>query len=154
MAKITRTDIIGPLGLGFTQELFSVIAATAAAFDTLVDAVIAEVSLELEGRIGSALYADATVPNATYVKLVEKYLTAAEMLSRRINIVLGSKQGKGEDISIDAEQKQLQAYLDKVYGNQKANPPVIGLIEKIVSGSLVEGTGFASGSLVTSHFEA
>ncbi len=149
MPKITAKDITD---LGFTQAMFSVIAKTDTAFGELITGVIAEIALELEGRIGSTAYNDATVPNATYVKLAEKCLTAAEMLQRRINVMVQNVHGGGQEFSTDAERKQRQDYLDKVFGNTRANPPVTGLIEKIVAGSSTDGADFSCGSVVTSHF--
>ncbi len=152
MPKITRDDIIGPKGLGFTREMFNAIVQDDQTFNDFVDAIIAEKALELEGRIGTTVYNDASQPNATYVKLAEKYLCAAEMVDRRINIVLGQAVGAGQEIDTTAIRKQKQDYLDKVFGNDKASPPVAGLIEKIVTGSGTDGQNFASGALVTSHF--
>lgn len=149
MAKITAADITA---LGFTQAMFSVVAKNDTAFEELATGVIAEAALELEGRIGTTAYNDATAPNATYVKLAEKYLSAAEMLQRRINVMLNNVHGGGQEFSTDAERKQRQDYLDKVNGNSKATPPVTGLIEKIVAGSSTDGAEFACGSVVTSHF--
>ncbi len=152
MSKISHSDILGPTGLGFTKEMFGGIVSGDQQFSDLVDAIIAEKAPELEGRIGSSVYSDAAQPNATYVKLAEKYLVAAELVDRRINVLLGQSVGAGQEIDTTAARKQKQDYLDKVYGNDKAIPPVIGLVEKIVTGSGTDGENFACGSLVTGHF--
>jgi len=111
MPKITRDDIIGPTGLGFTKELYSVIAPDIVAFDVLVDAVISEQAAELAERVGSSVYNDAARLN--YVKKAEKCLAAAEMVQRRINIVLGTRGGLGEPSDTRSEQQQRKDYLDQ-----------------------------------------
>ncbi len=138
--------------LGFIREMFGSLCADDNAFDTFIANVISEKALELEGRIGTTVYNDASAPNATYVKLAEKYLCAAELVDRRINIVLGQAVGAGQELDTTAIRKQKQDYLDKVFGNDKASPPVAGLIEKIAAGGGTDGQNFASGALVTSHF--
>ncbi len=149
MPKNTNQDI---KNLGFTQAMYEVIAADDTAFNALIDNILAEQAAELEGRIGTVAYNDGSSPNATYVKLAEKYLTAAEMLQRRINIILGNSQGADQEINTDNERKQRQDYLNKVFGNPDTDPPVTGFIEKIASGSGTDSSSFVCGSLVSSHF--
>ena len=150
MAKITTTDL---KSLGFPREMFSSLAADDVTFDELLTSVIAEQALQLSGRIGTTLYNDATSPNADYVKLAEKYLSAAELLQRKINIILGNTASRGEDFSTTPERKQRQDYLDMVNGNDKASPPVVGLIEKLAQGVTTDpSANFASGALITDHF--
>lgn len=140
MSKITVQDI---KDLGFAQPLYSVIADSESAYNELVTAVIAEQADELLERIGTTAYNAAA--NATYVKKAEKCLSAAEMLQRRINIILGSKQGKGDEIGIENERRQRQDYLDK------AESEIAKLAQGVTTDS---ATGdFACGSLVTTHFE-
>lgn len=110
MAKTTISDL---KSLGFNREMFSAIAPDDVAFDALLTAVIAEHALQLSGRIGTTLYADTTSPNADYVKLAEKYLSAAELMQRRINITLGAVVSRGEDFSTEPERRQRKDYLDQ-----------------------------------------
>lgn len=139
--KIARTDISGPTGLGFVKELYSSIAPSEEAFNTLVDAVIAEQAGELSDRIGTAYNAAA---NLTNVKKAEKCLTAAEMIQRRINIILANIQASGAEGSTKAEEAQRKAYLDKAEE----------WIAKLAQGVTTDpSASFASGALVTSHFE-
>jgi glycerol-3-phosphate dehydrogenase len=142
MPKILRTDITGPTGLGFQQALYSAIAGTDEAFNTLVDAVITEQAANLSDRIGSSVYNDAA--KLTYVKNAEKCLTAAEMIRRRINIILANIQASGTEIGTIVEQKQRQSYLDEAEV----------WITKLAQGVTTDATAsFTSGALVTSHFE-
>lgn len=152
MPKITKDDIAGPKGLGFIREMFGAICPDEAAFELFITGIIADQALELEGRIGTTAYNDLATPNAIYVKKAERCLVAAEMIQRRINVLLGNAAGAGQELDTSNEHKQRQAYLDQVFGNLKASPPVIGLIEKIVTGSSADGQDFASGALVTGHF--
>lgn len=108
MAKITTSDL---KSLGFIREMFGPIAPDDMAFDDLLTAVIAEQALQLSGRIGTALYNDAASPNADYVKLAEKNLCAAEMLQRKINIILGNTASRGEEFSTTPERNQRKDYL-------------------------------------------
>jgi hypothetical protein len=141
MPKITKDDIIGPTGLGFVLELYSIIAPDQTAFEILVNAVIAEQAAELQERAGLAVY-DAAA-NLTYVKKAEKCLTAAEMIQRRINIVLGTRSGSGEPPDTRSEQQQRKDYLDKAEE----------WIAKLAQGVTTDpSANFASGALVTSHF--
>jgi hypothetical protein len=113
MAKITRYDLIGPTGLGFVQAMFSVIAPDDLSFEQFVDAVIAEQALILEGRVGGAAYTATTGPTKDYVKLAEKFLAAAELVQRRINIILGNAQGAGQELDTSNERKQRSDYLSQ-----------------------------------------
>jgi len=142
MPKITKDDIIGPTGLGFTKELYSIIAPDQTAFESLVDAVIAEQSGELVARVGSGVY-DAAA-NLTCLKKAEKCLAAAEMIQRRINIVLGTRAGSGEPPDTRSEQQQRKDYLDQAEI----------WISKLAQGVTTDpSANFASGSLITGHFE-
>ena len=142
MPKITRNDIIGPLGLGFTKEMFSPLVADDTAFFELIDSVIAEQATDLAERVGQSAYnASANLAN---LKKAEKALTAAELFRRRINILLGTTPGSGQEVSTASERQQRKDYLDDA---EK-------WIGKIVQGAIVDQpSDFASGSLVTGHFE-
>jgi len=111
MAKITRDDIIGPTGLGFTKELYTAIAPDGTAFDGLVSAVITEQAAELLERVGTTVYNDAA--KLTYVKKAEKCLAAAELIQRRINIILANAQAVGQEIDTSNERSQRRDYLDQ-----------------------------------------
>lgn len=140
MPKITRDNIIGPKGLGFTFAMFSPIAGEETAFHELVDDVIEEQAAELFDRIGSAAYDLAA--NATYVKKAEKNLVAAELVRRRINVILNNMNSAGNEISTENEHKQRKDYLDEA---EK-------WIAKLADGSVASSAEFASGALITSHF--
>jgi hypothetical protein len=110
MAKININDITG---LGIIKEMYSAIAPTEAEFENLIGEIISEQSAILEGRIGSDVYASVIQPTAGYVKRAEKCLVAAEMVQRRINIILGNAVGAGQEINISHEAAQKKAYSDE-----------------------------------------
>ncbi len=143
MAKITRDDIIGPTGLGFTQAMFKPLVSDETQFGNLVDAVLAEKAEELEERVGSSVYADAA--NLRYLKNAERCMTAAELLRRRITILLANVTAAGDPIRTDAEQAQMKDYLAQAET----------WISKLAQGVTADSpTGeFACGALITSHFE-
>jgi len=142
MSKITKDDITGPTGLGFTKELFAPIVTDDTAFDGLVDAVIAAQSAELSDRIGATVYNLAA--NATYVKKAEKCLVAAELVQRRINISLGNAVANGDKLDTTAFRLQRKDYLDEAEE----------WIGKLAQGVTTDPTSdFASGALVSSHFD-
>ncbi len=147
MPKITNQDI---QDLGFIREMFA--KNDDISFQNMIDVVISEQASILEGRIGTSAYNDSSAPNAIYVKQSEKCLVAAEMVQRRINILLGNSVGAGKELDTTAPRKQRQDYLDQVYGNIKSDRPVLGLIEKIITGSSTDGQDFASGVLISDHF--
>ncbi len=136
MPKIVTQDI---KDLGFTFAMFNKQDETT--FGELIDGVIAEAADELEDRIGSAAYALAA--NAVYVKLAEKCMAAAEMVRRRINIILNNMNAAGAEISTTNERKQREDYLAEA---EK-------WIATVVSGTTTDGQNFACGALITSHFE-
>jgi hypothetical protein len=105
MAKTTVQNI---LDMGFKKELFQ--KDTDALFETLIEEVIAEQAAILEGRIGSTLYASTTSPQKEYVQRAEKVMVAAELVQRRINIVLGNAVGAGQELDISSEKKQQKDY--------------------------------------------
>jgi hypothetical protein len=139
MPKNTNQDI---KDLGFIQAMYGVIASDDLAFAALIDAVLAEQALILEGRIGSTAYASTTSPMKDYVKRAEKCLAAAELVQRRINVILGNAVGSGQDIDISHEGAQKKAYRDEADM----------WMGKIVAGAGQDNQDFACGSLVTSHF--
>jgi len=133
MAKVTATDITG---LGFIKEMYSSLASTDEEFESLIGEVISEQSAILEDRIGSDVYA-STEPLASSVKRAEKCLVAAELVQRRINVILGNAVGAGQEINISHEAAQKKAYLDEA--------------EKWIA-RLGEGD-YAGGVVETSHFD-
>lgn len=106
MSKVTATDISN---LGFKKEMFQ--KSLDGDFTAFINDIIAEQALLLEGKVGSTLYASATSPLKDYVKRSEKALCAAEMVSRRINIILNNVSGAGQELDISSEEKQRDAYL-------------------------------------------
>jgi hypothetical protein len=108
MAKVTAGDITS---LGFKKEMFG--RSSDAEFTTFINDVISDQAALLEGRVGSSVYADTTSPVKDYVKRAEKALCAAEMVSRRINIVLGNITGTGQELDITSEEKQRDKYLEE-----------------------------------------
>lgn len=107
MAKITATDITD---LGFIKEMFPKLAPTDAAFTTFINGIIAEQAEILEGLVGSSVYASTTLPTSTRVKRAERCLVAAEMVQRRINVILGNSIAVGQEIDISHEGAQKKAY--------------------------------------------
>lgn len=138
MPKNTNTEI---KDLGFTKEMFK--QASDAAFDTYIAAISAEQAKILEGRLGSTTYAAATSPEQDYVKRAEKALVAAEMVGRRINIILNNISGAGQEIETKNEDKQRDRYLEEAET----------FIDRLVSGVSADSESFAAGVLETSHFE-
>jgi hypothetical protein len=139
MPKIIAQDMID---LGFLPEMFK--KDNEAELSAYITAVIAEQADILLGRIGSAAYNSTTSPTDKYVKRAEKCLTAAELIQRRINIILGNVAGAGQEIDVTHEGAQKKVYLSE------AND----LIAKLVSGTGADSNDFATGVLVTSHFES
>jgi hypothetical protein len=138
MAKNTAQDIID---LGLIPSMFA--KKDEGELTDLIDSVIDEQSAIFQGRIGSTAYASATSPTKEYVKRAEKCLIAAEMIQRRINIILGNAVGAGQEIDISQEIKQRELYLDEFDG----------YTDKIVSGVTSASSDLETGVLITSHFE-
>jgi len=134
MAKTVTSDITG---LGFIKEMYSSLASTDEEFEVLIGEVISEQSAILEGRIGQDAYTASTEPLASSVKRAEKCLVAAELVQRRINIILGNAVGAGQEINISHEAAQKKAYLDEA--------------EKWIA-KLGEGD-YAGGVVESSHFD-
>lgn len=108
MAKVTANDIIN---LGFKKEPFG--KQNDSDFTALIDDVIADQASLLAGRVGAAAYALTTSPQKDYVKRAEKALCGAEMVSRRINIILGNVTAAGQELDTSNEEKQRKAYLEE-----------------------------------------
>ncbi len=136
MAKTTVQNI---LDMGFRKELFQ--KATDALFETLIEEVIAEQAAILEGRIGATLYASTTSPQKEYVQRAEKVMIAAELVQRRINIVLGNAVGAGQELDISSEKKQQKDYAAEAED----------LILKLTTYASDSGD-VAFGSSISSHF--
>src|SRR3972149_3629032 len=137
MPKITNTEI---KDIGFTAEMFNKTNETA--LNTFIDSIITEQSDILEGRIGSTLYASTTTPTSTYVKRAEKCLVAAELLTIRINYIVGNIDGEnGSDVV--RIRNNIEAYMDKAEE----------FILKLVSGISVDDGGFAFSAVSSSHFD-
>lgn len=109
MAKVLASDIIGPLGMGFTGSMFGI--PHDEDFSSFVNAIITEQAAILEGRVGASVYASATPPTSIYVKRAEKAMVAAEMIDRRINNRLADVQSAGEAFDTTAEEKKRDKYL-------------------------------------------
>ncbi len=128
---------------GFNGTAWVTATSYACPFKTFIDGAIANQSKQLQGRIGLTRYNDTTSPNVDYVFDAELSLTAAEMVQRRINIVLGFSSGKDNPSDTRSEQQQRKDYLDQADM----------WVEKIVAGGGEDSVSFACGSLVTSHFD-
>lgn len=137
MGKTTVKEITD---LGFTPAMFA--KENDDLFKAFIEAIITEQTAILEGRIGATSYASAASPTQDWVKQAEKYLVAAEMLQRRINIILEKVVGAGEDIDTRSAERQMKLYLDKADS----------WIQKIADGVTSDSGSFASAVLETSHF--
>lgn len=137
MSKTTTSDITA---LGLTSELFKSLKDLT--FDQLCGAVIAEQALILEGRIGSSVYASTVSPINKYVARAEKCLVAAELVQRRINLILSNAVGAGREIDITHEGAQKKAYRDEAEL----------WITKLISGGSADTSEITSGVLVSDHF--
>jgi hypothetical protein len=138
MSKTTAQEIIE---LGFAGEMFK--KTNESEFSDFITGIISERSLILQGRIGTTVYDNAESPTKDYVKQAEKCLVAAELVQRRINIILGNAVGAGHEIDISHEGAQKKAYRDEAED----------YIAKLTGGITSDVSDFASGVLVTSHFE-
>ena len=126
--------------LGFTFEMFSLADDTA--FDIFIGEVLDEQAKILEGRLGTETYNAVVPPWQENVKRAEKAMVAAELIGRRINIILSNVSGAGQEIDTKNEEKQRLKY-------EIEEEDLIG---KLISGISLEQQGFSSGVLVTSHF--
>ena len=138
MPDITPNDI---KDLGFTMEMFTLTEETS--FISFIDSIIEEQGDMLQGRIGNTTYSSSTAPMNKYVNRALKCLVAKEMVQRRINIILGKAVGAGQEIDISHEGAQKRAYHDEAES----------LIQRITAGQTSDTGDFASGVLVTSHYE-
>jgi hypothetical protein len=138
MPKVIAQEIID---LCFIKAMFGISADND--FNTFITGIIAEQALILEGRIGSENYSATTSPLKDYVKFAEKNLSAAEVVNRRINYILRTVAGAGQEIDTLNERKQREAYLSAV-------EEYIGRIAAGVTSDT--GSGFASGTITTDHF--
>lgn len=136
MAKVTAQDL---RDMGFIPEMFK---KADNAFDAFLTIVIAEQSAILQDRVGALSYALTSSPVAEYVKRAEKCLCAAELIRRRITIILGNVSGSGFPISTSGEDRQMKNY--------QAEADV--WIAKVVLGATTDSNDFVSGTLVTDHF--
>jgi hypothetical protein len=138
MPKIVPVDVTA---LGFTAEMLG--KKSESDFEDLIDSIISEQALLLQGRIGSAAYASASSPTKDYVKRAELCLVAAEIVQRRMNVILGNAVGAGRELDISHEGAQKKAYKDEAEA----------LISRIAASVTSDpGSDFASGALVTDHF--
>jgi hypothetical protein len=108
VAKVTAQDIIN---LGFKKELFQ--KQNDSDFTALINEIIVDQALLLEGRVGSTMYALTTSPQKDYLKRAEKAFCAAELVSRRINIILSNITAAGAELDTSSEEKQKKAYMDE-----------------------------------------
>jgi len=138
MPKVISQEIIS---LGFTPEML--LKKSASEFEDFIDSVISDQALLLQGRIGSTAYASASSPTKDYVKRAELCLVGAEIVQRRINVILGIAIGAGREIDISHEGAQKKAYKDEADM----------WIAKITAGATADqSSDFATGTLVTDHF--
>lgn len=139
MAKVTAQEI---QDMGFVPEMFR---RDSINFEEYILDIISEQSGILSAEIGSDTYASTDSGIAAKVKRAERCLTAAELVQRRINVLLGNVKA-GAEIDISHEGAQKKAYRDEA----------AALITALTSSSGTSGTGsdFAAGVVVTSHFEA
>jgi len=136
MAKNTAAEIVD---LGFTKEMFGI--KSDIEFTPFLDKVLAIQGGLLSGRIGAASYASATSPAQDYVKQAEACVVAAELCRRRIlRLATESKTEDGTDA------KKLRTTRKEFIEEAEA------LIVKINAGTATDGSGFASGVSVSSHF--
>ena len=135
MAKTTSADIIN---FGFNAQMFKQTDGTFAAY---INAIIAEQSPVLEGRLGTTLYNVASSPEKELVKRAEICLVAGEMLQRRINIMLANVTQDQKEI--DTCYRQRNMYLQE---SQK-------IATQLILGITTDPQSFASGVLVTTHFD-
>jgi|GEM_PF-1063091 hypothetical protein len=141
---INASDIIGPSGMGFTKEIFDI--PDDDGFTTFVLGVITEQSTLLEGRVGDLVYNSTVAPTPTQVARVEKCLTAAELLDRRINKRLVNVLAAGQEFDVKSETKQRDDYRAEAERIINQNLLVLTTSRGTESGD------FASGVLVTTHF--
>jgi len=115
-----------------------------ALFSDFLNKIISEQSPILEGKLGSTKYNSVTSPEKDNVIRAEVCLVASELLRRRINIILGSVKGNGQEIDVSQEINQRQNYLNELDV----------LVENIVSGTIVETSGndFSTEVVESSHF--
>jgi hypothetical protein len=132
MAKVTAAEI---MNLGLTYQMFG--KASSAELETSIDAVIAERSAILQGKVGSSMYDSTSPPTFDYLKRAEKCLVMADLLGIRINIRLGHVDGEGKEISNVELLKQKQAYLCEA--------------RELIGGLTFDD--FATGVLTTTHFD-
>jgi hypothetical protein len=130
------------LDLNFTPELFN--KTSEEDLILFIDTVIEEKSGLLSGRLGTTIYNSTTAPTVAYVKRAELCLVAAELVQRRINIILNNVIGAGKEIDISHEGAQKKAYLDEAEY----------WISRLAAGITADtNSDFATGVLITSHFE-
>jgi len=115
-----------------------------ALFSDFLNKIIAEQSPILQGKLGSTLYNATSSPEKENVIRAEICIVASELLRRRINIILGSVKGNGQEIDVSQEIKQRQEYLVELEV----------LTINIVSGTIAVPTGsdFSSEAVITDHF--
>ena len=128
------------MDLGFIAAMFK---KDDTAFGVFLAAIISEQSTLLQGRIGASNYNDASSPVKDYAKGAEKCLVAADLVQRRITILLGNAQGVGQELGTSEARAQMKAYSDQGEA----------LIAKILSGaSTGSGSDIEVGTLVSDHF--
>lgn len=136
MAKVTAQEL---RDMGFIPEMFK---KADNAFDAFLTSVIAEQAEILQDRVGALSYALTSSPVAEYIKRAEKCLSAAELVRRRITIILGNVTGAGFPVSTSGEDRQMKDY------QAEANE----WVSKVILGATIDSNAFASGTLITNHF--
>lgn len=136
MAKNIASEIAD---IGFSKEMFGKTAP--ADFTTFLTAVISSQESLLSGRIGAAAYASVSSPTQEYIKQAAACVVAAELCRRRI---LRLTQDANNEDGTDA--KKLRTSRKEFIAEAEE------LIVKISAGGTIDGTGFASGVSISSHF--
>jgi hypothetical protein len=134
--KNTPEEIIA--SAGFDNTMFKKDSETE--LNGFVETIISEQADLLACEIGE-LYDSIDTPYPVYVKRAEKCLIIAELIRRRINVILGSIPGVGREIDLTPEQTQRDKYLEEAEA----------LILRIKSGSFDE-SGFSFNTEINSHF--
>ncbi len=125
MAKVTTAD--------FPLYSFEMFGRTAGDFAAFLTGVITEQAKLLEGRVGAAVYADASSPLAERIKQAEKLLVERELLRHRIVRLVGQVVGGDQFNSTPLEKQRSELKLE-----------ADALITQIVAGATVDRGGFSS----------
>ena len=135
MPKTTAQEYIDR---GYTREMFR--KSTEQDFAAFLSGVIDEQSGLLEGRIGSAVYGSVEAVKAAAVTRVERLLVLAELLSIRIDVVLGN---------VDAADGDDMLKLRRNRGEYLAESET--LVNRLAQGLPTAGSDYAGAVLESEH---